>query len=75
MDNLTPEQIAKIKRRGSVLIKNVVETEKAAAWKEELAQYVKENPVEGESIFRSRAQRCSTSETGIPADDKQFFML
>ena len=47
LDKLTPEQIANIKNTGSVLIKNIVKTEKAAGWKEELEKYVKENPVVG----------------------------
>ncbi|EJD02243.1 DUF1479-domain-containing protein [Fomitiporia mediterranea MF3/22] len=45
--NLKPEEIETIKRRGVVLIKNVVDDDQAASWKEELKAFVKVNPVEG----------------------------
>ena len=45
--NLSPEEIERIKRRGSVVIRNVVEREQASGWKKELEEFVKVNPVDG----------------------------
>ncbi|KAL5490042.1 hypothetical protein ACEPAI_4875 [Sanghuangporus weigelae] len=47
LQKLEPERVEQIKRRGAVLIKNVVEDEQAKEWKEELKKFVKVNPVEG----------------------------
>ncbi|KAL5532885.1 hypothetical protein ACEPAF_4659 [Sanghuangporus sanghuang] len=47
LQNLTLEQIDLIKRRGTVLIKNVVDDYQAISWREEPKKYVKTNPVEG----------------------------
>ncbi|KAL5511381.1 hypothetical protein ACEPAH_4597 [Sanghuangporus vaninii] len=47
LQNLTSEQIDLIKRRGTVLIKNVVDDDQAISWREELKKYIKTNPVEG----------------------------
>ncbi|PPQ72790.1 hypothetical protein CVT26_003319, partial [Gymnopilus dilepis] len=44
LDKLSPEEIAKIKRRGTVVIKDIVPDEQAAGWKEELREFVKVNP-------------------------------
>ncbi|KAI5124428.1 hypothetical protein M0805_008312 [Coniferiporia weirii] len=44
---LKPEEIDRIKRRGAILVKNVVDVAQATAWRDELAKFVKENPVEG----------------------------
>ena len=48
LESLTEERKDRIKKRGCVLVRNVVERDVAAAWKDELARYVKTNPVEGE---------------------------
>ena len=45
---MKPDEIERIKKCGSVLIKNVVDDEQAIQWKEDLKTYVKTNPVEGE---------------------------
>ena len=46
--NLTKEEVDKIKRRGAVVIRDVVPDEQAMQWKEELKEFVKANPdVEG----------------------------
>ncbi|THH09868.1 hypothetical protein EW145_g1713 [Phellinidium pouzarii] len=47
LQNLKPEEIENIKRRGTVLVRNVVDNAQAAAWKFELENFVKVNPVEG----------------------------
>jgi hypothetical protein len=39
--------IAKIKRRGTVLIKDVVDDVQAVEWKDDLKKFVKVNEVEG----------------------------
>ena len=48
LQSLKSEQVEAIKKRGAVLIKNVVDDEQAKAWKEDLKKFVKINPVEGE---------------------------
>ncbi|KAL5529483.1 hypothetical protein ACEPAG_5468 [Sanghuangporus baumii] len=47
LQSLTLDQINQIKRRGTVLIKNVVDDDQAISWREELKKYIKTNPVEG----------------------------
>ena len=47
LQSLKSEQVEAIKKRGAVLIKNVVDDEQAKAWKEDLKKFVKINPVEG----------------------------
>lgn len=57
LDNLTAEQIANIKQRGCVVIKDVVDDQQAVGWKTELKKFDEDNP----------------SVPGFPEDDKQFF--
>ncbi|KAF8135193.1 hypothetical protein EV363DRAFT_1322754 [Boletus edulis] len=59
LDKLTPEEISVIKRKGSVVIRGVVDTKAAAGWKTELQEFVKANP----------------HAEGVPNQDKQFFHL
>ncbi|KAF7317164.1 hypothetical protein HMN09_00451300 [Mycena chlorophos] len=56
---LTAEKIAEVKRKGTVVITDVVEDETARGWKADLEEFVKKNP----------------QTEGFPAEDKQFFML
>lgn len=44
IDKLSPEKIARIKQAGSVVIRNVVDDDEAAGYKESLKEYVKANP-------------------------------
>ncbi|KAI0059235.1 DUF1479-domain-containing protein [Artomyces pyxidatus] len=57
--NLRPEQVATIKRRGCVVIKDVVGDAEVAKWKASLDVFVKANP----------------DVPGFPDPDKQFFHL
>ncbi|KAF8886070.1 DUF1479-domain-containing protein [Gymnopilus junonius] len=59
LHKLSPEGVEKIKRRGTVVIKDIVPDEQAAKWKDELKEFVKINP----------------DVDGLPRDDKQFFSL
>ncbi|KAF9532701.1 DUF1479-domain-containing protein [Crepidotus variabilis] len=59
LPNLSEDEIEKIRRRGTVVIKDVVDDKQAAAWKDELKQFIQTNP----------------SVQGVPADDPQFFEL
>ncbi|KAJ7503546.1 hypothetical protein B0H11DRAFT_2170795 [Mycena galericulata] len=59
LDTLTPVQIAEIKRKGTVVVKDVVDDEQARAWKTTLEEFIKANP----------------QAEGIPEEDKQFFHL
>ena len=52
LQSLNEEEVLRIKRRGSVIVKDVVPDEQAMKWKEELKEFVAANPtVEGNSIF------------------------
>lgn len=42
--NLSHERVEEIKRKGSVVIKDIVPDEQAAQWKEDLRVFVQENP-------------------------------
>ncbi|KAK7032751.1 DUF1479-domain-containing protein [Favolaschia claudopus] len=59
LNTLTEAQIAEIKRKGSVVIKDVVDDDQARAWKASLEEFVKANP----------------QSDGFPEDNKQFFHL
>ncbi|TDL17914.1 DUF1479-domain-containing protein [Rickenella mellea] len=59
LDKLDPKVIEQLKRRGCVVIRNIVPDEEVKVWKDDLKEYVKNN-VDCE---------------GIPEGDKQFFML
>ncbi len=50
LDTLNASARDNIRRRGVVVIRNVVPDEEATGWRNDLKQYVKENPVEGESF-------------------------
>lgn len=51
LEKLTPEEIEVIKRKGSVVIRDVVDTKTASGWKMELEEFIKANPhAEGEPI-------------------------
>ena len=47
LDSLSQNEIEKIKRRGSVLIRDVVDDAQAAQWKDELKEFVKVNDERG----------------------------
>ena len=47
LNSLSQDEIEKIKRRGSVLIRDVVDDAQALQWKDELKEFVKVNDVEG----------------------------
>ncbi|EIN04020.1 DUF1479-domain-containing protein [Punctularia strigosozonata HHB-11173 SS5] len=59
LEKLSESEIQNIKRRGSLVIKDVVDDADAAAWKTVLGEFAKANP----------------DVKGVPADDPQFFML
>jgi hypothetical protein len=52
LGKLSEAQIADIKRKGSVVIKDVVDDADAIAWKTSLEEFIKENPqVEGSFVI------------------------
>ncbi|KAF9266404.1 DUF1479-domain-containing protein [Marasmius fiardii PR-910] len=57
---LSTEKVEEIKRKGSVVIKNVVDDAQAAGWKASLEEFVKANP---------------TGIDGFPEGNMQFFQL
>ncbi|RDB26364.1 Uncharacterized protein YbiU [Hypsizygus marmoreus] len=59
LDKLSREEIERIKRRGSVVIKDVVPDAEAIQWKDALEDFIKSNP----------------DVEGVPLDNKQFFQL
>ncbi|KAH7928102.1 DUF1479-domain-containing protein [Leucogyrophana mollusca] len=59
LEKLTPEQVDVIRRKGSIVIKDVVPDDEAAGWKTALEDFIKANP----------------HVEGFPEHDKQFFQL
>ncbi|TFK73248.1 DUF1479-domain-containing protein [Pluteus cervinus] len=59
LDKLGPEQVDEIKRKGSVVIRDIVDDSEALAWKASLEEFIRVNP----------------DVEGNPADNKQFFQL
>ncbi|ETW82782.1 hypothetical protein HETIRDRAFT_315342 [Heterobasidion irregulare TC 32-1] len=59
LGKLTPQEIDNIKKRGCVVIRDVVDDAEALAWKTSLEEFVKANP----------------SAPGFPETNKQFFHL
>ncbi|KIJ62876.1 hypothetical protein HYDPIDRAFT_93478 [Hydnomerulius pinastri MD-312] len=59
LEKLTPEEIDIIRRKGSVVIRGVVDPKEAAGWKTALEEFIKANP----------------HAEGFPENDKQFFHL
>ncbi|KAH9917026.1 uncharacterized protein B0H18DRAFT_47152 [Fomitopsis serialis] len=59
LSSLSPEKVEEVRRKGSVVIRNVVDDAEATSWKEWLKEYVSTNP----------------GIDGFPVDDKQFFQL
>ncbi|KAH0833477.1 hypothetical protein J3R83DRAFT_12598 [Lanmaoa asiatica] len=52
LEKLTPNEIDVIKRKGSVVIRGVVDTKTAFGWKTELEEFIKANPhVEGLDLY------------------------
>ena len=47
LDKISQDQIEKIKRRGSVLIRDVVDDTQAVEWKDELKEFIKVNDERG----------------------------
>lgn len=79
MDKLTEEDLARIRTRGSVVIKDVVDDAEATEWKNLLDEFVKKNPVEGK-IWSSVSLVSALVNTdiafpGFPEGNKQFFQL
>ncbi|KAF8813418.1 DUF1479-domain-containing protein [Phlegmacium glaucopus] len=61
LSSIPQDEVEMIKRRGSVVIRDVVDDAQAAQWKDELKEFVKVNDDRGVE--------------GIPYNDKQFFQL
>ncbi|EJD42505.1 DUF1479-domain-containing protein, partial [Auricularia subglabra TFB-10046 SS5] len=59
LQGLSAEKLAEIKKKGCVVIKNVVPDEEALKWKADLRKIIEDNP----------------QLEGMPKDDKQFFYL
>ncbi|PBL02195.1 DUF1479-domain-containing protein [Armillaria gallica] len=59
LQSLPADKIAEIRRKGCLVIKDIVDDEQAIAWKKSLKEFISANP----------------DVDGFPHDDKQFFML
>jgi hypothetical protein len=57
LDSLSQDEIEKIKRRGSVLIRDVVDDAQAVEWKNELKEFVKVNDERGVEGIHSQFKR------------------
>ncbi len=54
LSKISKEDVERIKRIGTVVIRNVIDDAQATAWKEELKVHVKSNPVEGATETQSK---------------------
>lgn len=76
IDNLTQEQIQLIKRRGSVVIRNIVPDDEVLQWKQNLREYIAANPsVDGKPspfFMREYAHGLAILSLGFP-EVKLFF--
>ncbi|KAF9045976.1 DUF1479-domain-containing protein [Hymenopellis radicata] len=59
LDNLSAEKLVEVKRKGCVVVRDVVDDAQALSWKKSLEEFVKANP----------------DVDGVPEEDKQFFQL
>jgi hypothetical protein len=67
LDKLSEAQIADIKRKGTVVIKDVVDDEQARAWKTSLEEFVKANPQsDGLLMLTSSAFVSIINSTRVP---------
>ncbi|PPQ84327.1 hypothetical protein CVT26_011435 [Gymnopilus dilepis] len=64
LHSLSKDEIAKIKRKGVLVIKDVVPDEQALKWREELKEYVRLNPgVEGRRLESEESHIGFTDES------------
>jgi adenosylmethionine-8-amino-7-oxononanoate aminotransferase len=74
LNKLSEAQIADIKRKGTVVIKDVVDDDQARAWKTSLEEFVEANPhAEGLITFALSTVLYLVTPQGFPEADKQFF--
>ncbi|KAK7461874.1 hypothetical protein VKT23_008308 [Stygiomarasmius scandens] len=59
LSSLSPEKVDEIRRKGTVVIRDVVDDADAISWKQQLKEFVEANP----------------DIEGFPENDKQFFQL
>ena len=50
LDSLSQDELARIKRRGTILIRDVVDDAQAVKWKEDLKKFVKVNDERGVEV-------------------------
>ena len=75
LDQVSQEQVDEVRRKGCVVIKNVVDDAEATSWKEDLQAYVKANPVKGRPASFVSILLADRQAAGFPEEDKQFFQL
>ena len=79
LDKLSGAEIDNIRRRGCLVIRNVVDDNEALSWRDDMREYVKVNPVNGERPFRiflsQYLLKADYTLLGFPDDNKQFFQL
>jgi hypothetical protein len=75
LETLSAEQVSTIRRRGCVVIRDVIDDDTVIGWRESLKEFARTNPgVEGK-IFNDQVGTNLHFGTGIPVEDKQFFEL
>jgi hypothetical protein len=76
LDKLTDADLANIKRKGCVVIRDVVDDAEAAGWKTSLAEFAKANPeAPGMRVINTVITLVTRLHIGVPPEDPQFFML
>jgi hypothetical protein len=71
-DSIDSETTNLMRRRGCVLIRNVVPDEEALSWKQQLREYVADNPGVMGTSSKSPLTRKETNHS-LPGSNKQFF--
>jgi hypothetical protein len=76
LEKLTPEEMDVIRRKGTVIIRDVVDSKEASGWKTTLDEFIKANP-HADGTVEPPLYSTSDSDlrTGFPEGDKQFFHL
>lgn len=77
LESLPAEKVAEVKRKGCVVIRNVVPDEEVLKWKADLRKIIEDNPqLEGmRTAAIASDNRPADLAAGLPVDDKQFFYL
>lgn len=64
-----------IRKKGCVVVRNVVDDAEVLSWKADLQQHVQANPLVPGKCSMCTEKYVLTGSPGFPVENKQFFML